>query len=108
MSRIWIQVGSTGFQSNLFENLLGKERTAQALNIYEKTYDSFDPDEKIDSRFVNYIERLLTGAIGSASARMLISTIAKEEEIEIHDVIHLLKETSETAQLNEELTIKSA
>lgn len=92
---------------SLSENLLGKERTNQALRIYEKTYGKFEIDERIDSRFVNYIERLLSGAIGSASARILISSIAKEEEIEIHDVIHLLKETSETAQLNKELQIKS-
>lgn len=93
---------------SLSENLLGKKRAMEAILNYERTYGTLDPNVRMDSRFVNYMERLFTGAVGSASARMLISSMAKEEEIEIQDVIQLLKETSEITQLNNQLKSRSS
>ena len=90
----------------LSENLLGKSRTRVAINSYENNYGKLNP-EQTDYQFVNFIERLLSGAIGAASSRMLISSIAQEEEILIDDVIHLLKESGELSLLNKELTLKS-
>ncbi len=90
----------------LSENLLGQARTHDAIASYEQKFGSLQ-NKRTDYRFVNYIERQLSGAIGAASSRMLISSIAQEEEIVINDVIQLLKETSEISSLNKELTIKS-
>ena len=90
----------------LSEGILGKQRTAQSIISYEKRYGSLDTNET-DPRFVNYIERMLSGAVGSASSRLLISSIAQEEEIEITDVVQLLKETNEVSTLNKQLTDKS-
>ncbi len=91
---------------NISENLLGKERTAESIKFYESRYGTLN-EKQIDPQFVNFIERLLAGAIGSASSRVLISSIAQEEEIEINDVIELLRETSEISSLNKALTLKS-
>lgn len=92
---------------DLSEDLLGKERTTQALKHFEANYGRVDRSEVGDARFVNFMERMISGAVGSASSRLLISSIAKEEEIEIKDVIGLLRETSEITQLNKALQIKS-
>ena len=89
------------------ENLLGKERTQQGIVQYESIYGRVSSKTPGDARFVNYMERMLSGAIGAASARLLISSITKEEEIEIKDVVDLLKETSELSKLNVELKTKS-
>lgn len=93
---------------SLSENLLGKQRTREAIAHYESTYEPISSSDVVDSRFVNFTERLLSGAVGTASARILISSIAQEEEIEIGDVIKLLKETEEIAKLNTKLKAKSS
>ena len=90
----------------LSENLLGKIRTEESIKFYEKRYGTLN-EKRVDPQFVNFIERMLAGAIGSASSRVLISSIAQEEEIEITDVIELLRETSEISSLNAALTLKS-
>ena len=90
----------------LSENLLGKIRTEESIKFYEKRYGTLN-EKRVDPQFVNFIERMMAGAIGSASSRVLISSIAQEEEIEITDVIELLRETSEISSLNAALTLKS-
>lgn len=91
----------------LSENLLGKERTQQLIAEYEQQYGAIDHQKMNDARFVNFIERQLSGAVGSASSRMLIASVAKEEEIEINDVVRLLKETNKVSMLNKALKSKS-
>ena len=91
----------------LSENLLGKERTNQLVTEYEQQYGAIDHQKMNDARLVNFIERQLSGAVGSASSRMLVASVAKEEEIEINDVVRLLKETTEISMLNEALKSKS-
>jgi len=91
---------------HLSEGILGNERTSQAIQAFENVYGKLEKD-KTDARFVNYIERMLSGAVGSASSRLLISSIAQEEEIEINDIVKLLRETNEVSTLNRQLTDKS-
>lgn len=91
----------------LSENLLGKDRTAFEISRFESRYGKIEDAEIGDARLVNFFERTLSGVVGSASSRLLISSIAKEEDIEINDVIGLLKETSEISELNKQLQIKS-
>jgi signal transduction histidine kinase len=45
----------------------------------------------------------LTGSIGSASARILISSVVKEEEISLMEVLNILDETQKTKESNKEL-----
>jgi Na+/proline symporter/signal transduction histidine kinase len=93
---------------DLLGNLIGHERTSERITFYQETYGKpLNQDNTVNSRFVNYSERLLTGVVGAASARLLISSLSKEEEIEIEDVIKILKESTEISSLNKELKIKS-
>ncbi len=52
-------------------------------------------------------ERLLAGAVGAASARILVSSVAEEEPIAVDEVIRILKTSQELTQVNKELTRKS-
>lgn len=93
---------------NVCKNLLGEERTREILDHYNHFYD--DPEKEngqADPRFVNHIERILSGAVGSSSARLIISSLANEEEVELKDVVQLLKDTSEISKLNKELRATS-
>ena len=92
----------------LLINLLGEEKTAQRIIFFESHYGKpVDDQNEINPRFVNYSERLLSGLVGAASARLLISSLSKEEEIELSDVVKILKESTEISRLNKELTAKS-
>ena len=88
--------------------LLGIAKANEAFDRYTAVNgDPLMDGNIVDSRYVTYTERMLSGVVGSASARMVIKSLAKEEEIELNEVVNILKETSETARLNTELESKS-
>ena len=90
------------------ENLLGQEKSREALAHYKSLFGKpLNKKGEVDSRFVNYTQRLLSGVVGSTSARILISSMANEEEIELKEVVSLLKQTSETTRLNSQLRLQS-
>jgi len=65
---------------NILIRFLGQEKADKALRVFRKRYQ-INPEEKLaDARFINFSERLLTGAVGSASAKILISNVAKKSQ----------------------------
>jgi len=52
---------------------------------------------------VQQAEGLLAGAIGSASARVMVASVVEEEALEVADVVRIVEEASELRHLNEEL-----
>ena len=52
---------------------------------------------------VSYAEKLLTGAIGSASARVMVSSVVKEEPLGIEEVLNILDETRQVIAYSREL-----
>ena len=54
-------------------------------------------------RQVQQAEGLLAGAIGSASARVMVASVVEEEALEVADVVRIVEEASELRHLNEEL-----
>lgn len=82
---------------------LGEKRTERALDLF---YLKNGINKKIpyaDARLVNFSEKLLTGSIGSASSRILISSVVKEEEISLPEVLNILDETQKAKESNKEL-----
>jgi signal transduction histidine kinase len=57
-----------------------------------------------DRQLLQFTERLLAGAIGAASARVVITTALRKTGMEIGDVVLLLDETSQAVRFNRELT----
>ena len=60
---------------------LGEERTKRAMNIFNVKYNVDKNQELADARLIKFSENLLTGHIGTASAKILISSVSKEEKI---------------------------
>jgi Na+/proline symporter/nitrogen-specific signal transduction histidine kinase len=85
---------------------LGVERTKRALNLFYIKYNVNPKLQVADARLVNFSEKLLTGSIGSASARILVSSVVKEEEISLTEVLYVLDETKKAKQINKELQEK--
>jgi len=92
----------------MLERFLGKNRTDQAFFLFSQKHGlDLDRMQLADAKLVNYAEKILSGAIGPASARLVISSITKEEEISIEEVVNILKQSQELMEVNKELRRKS-
>jgi signal transduction histidine kinase len=60
-----------------------------------------------DARLVQYVETQLAGAVGSASARVLVASSVEEETLTPDDVMRILDETSQLRAHSQELEEKS-
>lgn len=61
------------------------------------------PSLPSDRRLLQFTERLLAGAIGAASARIVITTALRKTGTEIGDIVMLLDETSQAIRFNRRL-----
>ncbi len=83
---------------------LGEERTKRAMNIFNVKYNVDRNTELADARLIKFSENLLTGHIGTASARILIASVVKEEKITLPEVLKILEESKENIITNKKLT----
>ncbi|OYU97336.1 MAG: histidine kinase [Bacteroidetes bacterium B1(2017)] len=92
---------------SLLANFLGTERTNQALIAFSQRNKIPLGDNKADPKLVAYSERVLSGIIGSASARIMVASTVKEEDVRIDEVLDILKESQQLIRLNKELVRKT-
>ncbi len=92
---------------NVLTKFLGEARTQRALNLFFTKYDIPKDTQMADARLINFSEKLLTGSIGSASAKILIAGVVKEEEISLVEVLKILEESKDTISKNKLLKEKS-
>lgn len=93
-STLWRGKASVPELEKLLGRFLGEPRTAEVLKHYaQKHRIARVADIPADANFVTYTEQLLAGVVGSASARVLVSSVAKEEPIGIREVMDILDET---------------
>jgi Na+/proline symporter/signal transduction histidine kinase len=83
---------------------LGEERTKRALTIFNLKYNIDKNVTTADARFIKFAENLLTGHIGTASAKILIASVVKEDEISLPEVLRILEESKENIIINKKLT----
>lgn len=86
---------------------LGNERATRALNIFFSKYNLPKNTQFADAKLIHFSEQLLTGSIGSASAKILIQSVVKEEEISLVEVLNILEESKETIAKSKALKEKS-
>lgn len=87
----------------LLANFIGADRAEKLLSSYAQRHKIPFDQKAADPRIVDFSEKILTGVIGSASARFLVSNIAKEEEISIDKVLSIVRESQQVLELNKEL-----
>jgi Na+/proline symporter/signal transduction histidine kinase len=92
----------------LLTRFLGEERTQFLLEKYEEE-NKVDLSKTIKAKaeLVNYVETLLAGALGAASAKILMSSVVKEDPITLEEMLHILDKTKEVILTNTELKQKS-
>lgn len=92
----------------LCERFMGAARAralfeAYALQAGVHQIESIRPD----ARLVQFVETQLAGAVGSASARVLVASVAEEEVLTPEDVLRILDETSQVRAYSRALEDKS-
>ena len=60
-------------------------------------------NERAEPELARYTERLLVGALGAASARLILASTLRGRDMQPEDVVRLLDETSHAIQFNREL-----
>jgi Na+/proline symporter/nitrogen-specific signal transduction histidine kinase len=60
-----------------------------------------------DARLVQFVETQLAGAIGSASARVMVASVVEEEALDLDDVMRILDEASQLRAYSHALEDKS-
>jgi signal transduction histidine kinase len=101
---MWRGTASLPDLKSLLTRFIGKNKTEEALVAYaEKSHINWRKDIIADAGLVSYIEKLLAGAIGSASARVMVATAVKEEPFGIDEVMDILDETRQAIAYSHEL-----
>lgn len=104
---IWRGTAYVSDIKNILERFLGTQKTEQAFRVFNLKYNIETNVETADSRFIKFSENLLAGRIGTASAKILIEGVTKEDKISLPEVLNILEESKENISLNKKLTEKS-
>ncbi|HEU4325686.1 MAG TPA: sensor histidine kinase [Roseiflexaceae bacterium] len=92
----------------LLGRFLGAARADEALETHARQRGfSWAARREGDSETLLFAESLLAGAIGGASARLMVAAIAREETLEPAQVKHLLDDATQVVAYSYELERKS-
>ncbi|MBI5920655.1 MAG: histidine kinase [Betaproteobacteria bacterium] len=92
----------------LIGRFLGPKRARAALDQYAQRRGVASLEElKADADLVVYAESLLAGAIGSASARVMVASVVKEEALGLDEVMNILDEASQVRAYSRQLERQS-
>jgi Na+/proline symporter/nitrogen-specific signal transduction histidine kinase len=106
--RVWRGRASIGDLWSLLTRFLGEQRAAAALVQFEQARARrLDREAAADSEIVSFVERQLAGAIGAASARIMVASVLREEMRDIDEVTRLLDEASQLVSYARKLEEKS-
>jgi len=107
-SRFWRGSADPRDLVALTARFLGPERAHQAFTSYAQqrglaSLGLLQPDADL----VHFSETLLAGAIGSASARVMVASVVKEEPLGLDEVMNILDEASQVRAYSRQLEKKS-
>jgi Na+/proline symporter/nitrogen-specific signal transduction histidine kinase len=90
----------------LMMSFLGKDKTEKAWQIFGENIKVDLNASDSDPRVVSWVENVLGGIVGTATARILVSSISKEENIGMEEMMEVLEQTQKVIEDNEELKLK--
>ncbi|MCW5772826.1 MAG: histidine kinase [Rhodospirillaceae bacterium] len=93
---------------DLVARFVGQERADQAFRDYARARGiDLAGAREADADLISFAERVLAGAIGAASARVMVGSVAKGEMVGIEEVMRILDEASQILQYSRQLELKS-
>jgi len=108
-ARFWRGTASVPELQSLLARFLGSESAEEAFHAYARAKGLRWPGEALvaDAEFVHYVETQLAGAIGAASARIMVASVVKEEALTLGEVRAMLDEASQVIAYSHKLEQKS-
>ncbi len=107
-SRFWRGSASINDLLALLGRFLGPARAHEALTEYARQRRVQDIEAiPADADTVHHAESLLAGAIGNASARVMIASVVEEEPLGIDEVMHIIDEASQVLAYSRQLEHQS-
>ena len=105
---LWRGSAEVGKLIGLAERFLGKERAGAEFDQFARSRAVARPTElPADAHTVYFAETLLSGAIGGASARVMVASVTQEEALGLEEVMDILDEASQIRAYSYELERKS-
>jgi signal transduction histidine kinase len=88
---------------------LGEARAQQLFEDYAQRVGAARvADIRADAQLVQFVETQLAGAIGSASARVMVASVVQEEPLALDDVMRILDEATQLRAYSRALEEQSA
>jgi Na+/proline symporter/signal transduction histidine kinase len=108
-ARFWRGTASLPDLYNLLARFLGVTGAEQAFGAYASAKGLGWPDATLiaDAQLVHYVEVQLAGAIGGASARVMVASVVTEDALTIDEVRDILDEASQVVVYSHRLEQKS-
>jgi Na+/proline symporter/signal transduction histidine kinase len=108
-ARFWRGTASLPELYNLLARFLGASGADEAFGRYAAARGLDWPahNPPADAELVHYVEMQLAGAIGAASARVMVAAVVKEEALTIDEVREILDEASQVVVYSHRLQQKS-
>jgi Na+/proline symporter/signal transduction histidine kinase len=107
-THLWSGTATVSELRELVARFVGADHADRAFAAYEARHDILaQAGAQADADLVAFAEKTLAGAIGAASARVMIASVVKGEEITIDSVMKILDETSQVIEYSHRLEEKS-
>ena len=105
---IWRSTATLGDLYELTRRFIGRRRATLAFDEYLAARGLiWRREHEADGDMVGFVERLLAGSIGAASARAMVASVAKGEMMSLDEVMAILEETSQVIEYSHRLEQKS-
>ena len=107
-ARVWRGRAELDALQPLLARFLGRDKARAALDEYARRRGAASIEAvRVDADLVNYVEKLLAGAIGSASARLMLASVVEEEPQGIEEVLNILDEAHQVRVYSQQLEQQS-
>jgi len=106
--RLWRGSASVNDLLSLLGRFLKPERAQEAFESYARNRGARSLESlAADASLVHHAESLLAGAIGSASARVMVASVVAEEPLGLDEVMNIIDEASQVLAYSRQLEQKS-
>ena len=107
-AQVWRRSAAVEELYALLQRFIGTERADRAFRDYAAEHGQRIGDmPEADADLIAFVERLLAGSVGAASARGMVASIAKGELLGFDEVMAILEETHQVIAHSRELEQKS-
>ncbi|HSE02265.1 MAG TPA: sensor histidine kinase [Burkholderiales bacterium] len=106
--RLWRGSASVNDLLALLGRFLGPERARETFESYARSRGARSVESlAADASLGHHAESLLAGAIGSASARVMVASVVEEEPLGLDEVMNIIDEASQVLAYSRQLEQKS-